>query len=67
MAVRQSFLQGVYREATEVACARTALRAVLFSSRSGSRPSNPDEFVAIGITNIGEICAVCAHSWRVLD
>jgi hypothetical protein len=52
----------------EVVSARTALkRAVLLSSRSGSRPNNRDEFVAVGITKIGKICAVCTHTWRVLD
>ena len=34
---------------------------------SGSRASNRDQFVSIGIAKISEICPIWAHTRRVLD
>jgi hypothetical protein len=46
---------------------RTALLSFGSAIKSGSLPSNPDELVAIGITEISEISAIWAHARWVLD
>jgi hypothetical protein len=44
-------------------------RTVLFKlwKESGSRTSNRDQFVSIGIAKVSEICSIRAHARRVLD
>jgi hypothetical protein len=46
---------------------RTALLSFGSAIKSGSLPSNPDELVAIGVTEISEISAIWAHARRILD
>jgi hypothetical protein len=47
---------------------RTALKGRSSSvQRSGSRSSNPDQFVAIRIAEVCEVCAIRTHARRVLD
>jgi hypothetical protein len=43
---------------------RAALLSFCSAIKSGSLPSNPDELVAIGVTKISEISAICAHARR---
>src|SRR6266404_5432334 len=46
---------------------RTALLSFGSAIKSGSLPSNPDELVTIGVTEISEISAIWAHARRILD